>query len=362
MTKKLTILADENIPDLQSFCGNWADITLMPGREISAKHLSNIDILFVRSVTQVNAALLGSSNIRFVASATIGLDHIDKCYLKQQNIGFAYAPGCNANAVVDYVMASIFHHYSNELLQTLKVGIVGYGNVGSRLAKCLQHFDLDYRFYDPLIDPPFLPESQTAKKTLPRVASLDKLLDCDIISLHVPITRTGLHPTYHLINQDILAKLPNGSLMINSSRGPVVDNTQLKNALEQRVDISAVLDVWEGEPNIDLDLYSLCSLATAHIAGYSIEGKRRGTTAIVNAAMDYFAINKNKIVDDQSGYQLQQFTSLAEYRTALESVYQLKQDSDNFKAAFVNSKNKAAAFDHYRKTYPLRSEINYSND
>lgn len=358
MTKKLAILADENIPDLQKFCADWAEITLMPGREISAKHLADIDILFVRSVTQVNAELIGNSNVRFVASATIGLDHIDKAYLKQQNIGFAYAPGCNANAVVDYVMASIFHHYSNEALQTQKIGIVGYGNVGSRLAKCLQHFDLDYRFYDPFIDP--LPLEENPYNS--RVTSLEELLDCDIISLHVPITRNGLHPTYHLINQDNLAKLAKAGLIINSSRGPVVDNTQLKNTLVQGADILAVLDVWEGEPNIDLELYSLCSLATAHIAGYSIEGKRRGTTAIVNAAIDYFAINSDKIVDDQSGYQLKQFNSLTAYRAALESVYQLKQDSENFKAAFVNSKNKAAAFDQYRKAYPLRSEINYSND
>lgn len=358
MTKKLAILADENIPDLQKFCGDWAEITLMPGRGISAEHLANIDILFVRSVTQVNAELIGNSNVRFVASATIGLDHIDKAYLKLQNIGFAYAPGCNANAVVDYVMASIFHHYSNETLQTKKIGIVGYGNVGSRLAKCLRHFGLDYRFYDPFIEPLLLDESSDN----PRVTSLEELLDCDIISLHVPITRNGLHPTYHLINQDNLAKLAKASLIINSSRGPVVDNRQLKNTLVQGADILAVLDVWEGEPNIDLELYSLCSVATAHIAGYSIEGKRRGTTAIVNAAIDYFAINSDKIVDDQSGYQLKQFNSLAAYRAALESVYQLKQDSENFKAALVNSKNKAAAFDQYRKTYPLRSEINYSND
>ena len=351
--KKLSLLADENIPNLAALCASWCDIKTLSGREISASDLTDVDILFVRSVTKVNAALLENSHVKFVGSATIGVDHIDTDYLAGRGIGFAHAPGSNANGVVDYVMSTILDNYDNETLSNITVGVVGHGNVGSRLARCLRHFSIPHAVYDPLFD--------FSATNSPSVQHIEALMSSDVISAHVPLTThlNSQYPTKHLFNTELLTLLKSHCLFINSSRGPVVSNNDLKALLHNRSDITAVLDVWESEPDIDLELFELCQHGTPHIAGYSIDGKHRGISAIVSSALGFFDLPAIKPTKDADLIRLNDLTTLDEYRSALAAVYSPKADAERFKEKLNSGNDVAQVFDAYRKAYPVRREINY---
>lgn len=362
--KKLSLLADENIPNLASLCAEHFDIKTLSGREISAADLDSVDALFVRSVTKVNAELLANSDVKFVGSATIGVDHIDIDYLDSRGIAFAHAPGSNANGVVDYVMSTLLNNYDNTALQNLTVAVVGHGNVGSRLVRCLRHFAINHLVYDPLYafsDASSSYSNNNSNTELSNVATLDALMDSDVISIHVPLTHSidSDYPTYHLFDAAQLAKLAANSLLINSSRGPVVDNDALKALLLQRGDLTSVLDVWETEPLIDLELLALCQSGTPHIAGYSLDGKHRGTRAIATAAFDFFDLPARETGSDGDLVQLSDLDTLDDYRKALSAVYNAKIDSDHFKEKLNSGDDIAQIFDAYRKGYPARREINY---
>ena len=368
---KLSLLADENIPNLRALCADWADITTMSGRDIGASDIAAADVLLVRSVTKVNAELLANSKLQFVGSATIGVDHIDTEYLASRGIGFAHAPGSNANGVVDYVMSVILANYDNAHLKNLTVAIAGHGNVGSRLARCLRHFSIPHIIYDPLFAPSTKTKALTDAPAKHFVESIDDLMASDIISLHVPLTlplTTALtspltagsnYPTYHLFDAHRLSQLAEKALFINSSRGPVVDNAGLKSLLLKRTDLTVALDVWEGEPNIDLPLYGLCNTATPHIAGYSLDGKLRGASAIVSAARNYFNIAALTATENKDLVRLEDIKTLDEYRKTLASIYSAQNESEIFKQKMKGCENSAQIFDAYRKSYPARQEINY---
>jgi erythronate-4-phosphate dehydrogenase len=357
--KKLSILADENIPNLEALCAPWADISCMSGRDIASSDLAGVDVLFVRSVTKVNAELLSNSNLKFVGSATIGVDHIDMDYLASRGIGFAHAPGSNANGVVDYVMSVILDRYNNASLESLTMGVVGHGNVGSRLARCLRHFSINHIIYDPLFSPCMDEFSRTDSPADKFVETIDDIMASDIISLHVPLTLAGNHLTHHLFDDTRLSRLAKNTLFINSSRGPVVNNIALKKLLVERGDLTIALDVWEGEPSIDLELLPLCDTATPHIAGYSLDGKLRGTSAIVSAALHHLNLTPPVAREEKDLKFLTDFKTIDDYRDALSSIYSAKKESELFKQKMRESNKPAASFDAYRKSYPARSEINY---
>ncbi|HAW14495.1 MAG TPA: 4-phosphoerythronate dehydrogenase [Cellvibrionales bacterium] len=357
--KKLSLLADENIPNLQALCADWANITTMSGRDISASDLASVDVLLVRSVTKVNAELLANSNVKFVGSATIGVDHIDTEYLASRDIGFAHAPGSNANGVVDYVMSVILDQYDNTQLENLMVAVIGHGNVGGRLARCLRHFSIPHIIYDPLFTPSKKIKPITDASADDFVETLDELMGSEIISLHVPLTSGDSHPTFHLFDTHRLSRLVENGLFINSSRGPVVDNAALKSLLLQRNDLTVALDVWEGEPSIDLELYALCDTATPHIAGYSLDGKLRGTSAIVSAAINYFNLAAVTVAENKDLVMLNDIKTLDEYRTILSPIYNANNETVIFKRRMKGCTDSAQVFDAYRKSYPARREINY---
>jgi len=357
--KKLSILADENIPNLKVLCADWANITTKLGRDISSSDLIGIDILFVRSVTKVNAELLAKADLKFVGSATIGVDHIDTDYLASQGIGFAHAPGSNANGVVDYVMSVILDHYDNASLENLTVGVLGHGNVGSRLARCLEHLSINHVIYDPLFSPSKKTKPPTDSPAHKFLDSVDDLMTSDIISAHVPLTSGVEDSTHHIFDSARLSQLVNNALFINSSRGPVVDNVALKQLLLERSDLTVALDVWEGEPSIDLELYNLCDTATPHIAGYSLDGKLRGTEAIVTAALDYLNLESTLPSKNTALVILEDLKTIDDYREALSLTYSAKKETELFKRKISESNNIAQTFDAYRKSYPARKEINY---
>lgn len=272
----MIIVADENIPRVQEALGQFGEVRLRSGRSICRDDLADADVLIVRSITNVNRDLLEGTPVRFVGTATNGIDHVDLGYLNRSGIGFASAIGGNATAVAEYVVAGLLELRERGVLrlagQTL--GIIGVGNVGERLAVRARALGLRTVEYDPpraAIDPEF------------RSAHFDELFDCDIISLHVPLVVEDDYPTHRLVDAPFLQRLRRGCVLVNSSRGSVVDSDALVAALHSGVVGAALLDVWEGEPAVPRDLIEAAAIATPHIAAYSYDAKLRGTEMMADA-------------------------------------------------------------------------------
>jgi len=356
----MLIVADENIPLLESFFTDIGEIRRVAGRHMTADDVRDADVLLVRSVTPVGPELLEGSRVRFVGTATIGTDHVDVDWLKEQGIGFSAAPGCNANSVVEYVLSVLSLHAERCGLadgNELSVGIVGVGNVGGCLARRLQRLGFKVLLCDP-------PRAEAEGAEGPEFASLEEVLKCDVISLHTPLTREGSHPTYHMLDESRLSQLISNQLLINSGRGEVIDNQALKARLTQDNAPSVALDVWENEPGIDPELVDAVWLATPHIAGYSLEGKVRGTEMIYQALSHYLGLPVRK----KAGQYLPEpplskltFTATADeqkaLRTALRVCYDPRTDDVKLRLAMRgNADERAEAFDALRRDYPVRRE------
>lgn len=267
----MKIVADANIIHVQQLYQQYGELVLKSGRDISNDDLRDAQVLIVRSITAVNEALLIGSNIKLVLTATSGTDHLDLDYLRREGIAVQDAAGSNANAVVEYCLAALAELIVNcrFSLHQKRVGIVGFGHVGSRLYKALSILGIECVVCDPFVEK----MSAQSAAELPTFCSLEEALSCEIISLHTPLTRGGDHDTYHLINRESLKLIHPGSLLINASRGAVVDGVALYERLRDQKDLLCVLDVWENEPNISQGLLSFITIATPHIAGYSVEAK-----------------------------------------------------------------------------------------
>jgi len=267
-------IADDNLADLTGTFGACLEVRPLPGRAIGPDDLGEAEVLLVRSVTRVDEALLGRSRVRFVGTATIGTDHLDTDWLDAAGITWAHAPGCNADAAAQYALAHLFlaARRLGRDWRALRVGLLGHGNVGSRLRRLLDALGL----VTVVRDPPM-----AAAGVLPERA-LEDVLACDVVSLHVPLTHGGAWPTAGLIDAAALARLPQGALLVNTARGGVVDGEALDDALAAER-IHAALDVWPNEPRIDPRLLAATTTASPHVAGYSVEGKHRGTRQIFEA-------------------------------------------------------------------------------
>jgi len=253
----LAIVADENIPQVESYFSSLGSVTRVDGRLLTNDQLRDADILLVRSVTDVNEALLAGTRVRFVATATIGTDHLDIDYLDNNGIGWASAPGCNADSVVDFVISAIcrMEGLLKWLLADGVVGIIGLGNVGSRLYRRLDELGISCLGYDPLIK----------QDRYPILSDLDSVLAADVICLHAPLTIDGNHPSYHLLNAQRLGSLRSGTVIISAGRGAVVDTAALQAMLGERNDIGTVLDGWENEPNINIEFMKHVGLVWPHL-------------------------------------------------------------------------------------------------
>ncbi|MBX7272398.1 MULTISPECIES: 4-phosphoerythronate dehydrogenase PdxB [Stutzerimonas stutzeri subgroup] len=352
------ILADENIPLVDEFFAGFGEIRRMPGRSINRAALENVDVLLVRSVTRVDREMLEGSAVRFVGTCTIGTDHLDLDYFEQAGIEWASAPGCNARGVVDYVLGSLLalSEVRGEALARRRFGVVGAGEVGGRLLEVLRGLGWDVRVCDP---PRQVREAGD-------FVSLDEILaECDVISLHTPLTLGGDWPTFHLFDQARLSRLRPGTWLINASRGAVVDNAALRDLLLQRPDLEAVLDVWEGEPQVDVALAGLCRIATPHIAGYSLDGKLRGTAQIYAALCAARGVEPAiELAQLMPGPALTElaFASSAEpaemLATLCRAVYDPRRDDADFRRSLLGDEaQRRAGFDLLRKQYPPRREI-----
>ena len=281
----MRIVADTNIPFVHEAFGPLGDVRLVSGREITASAVREADALLVRSVTPVNAALLDNSAVKFVATATIGTDHIDHEYLSARSIGFASAQGSNANSVAEYIVAATLEVARRQdfRLRDKTLGVIGVGSVGSRVVRNAQALGMRVLQTDP-------PRQRNEK--LSHFVPLERLVaEADIITLHVPLTREGADATFHLFDKDKLARLAlHKPILVNTSRGATVDNKALLKAIDGEWVRGVVLDVWENEPSISPELLDVVDVGTPHIAGYSFDGKVNGTQMIYRAWCDFFGV------------------------------------------------------------------------
>ena len=350
----MKIVADENIPLVRRFFSEFADVVELPGREITSNDLQDADILIVRSITQVNESLLNGTPVRFVGSCTIGMDHIDTTYLDKRKIRYTNAPGCNANSVVEYLLSclSILTETHDIHWDRLSVGIIGYGNVGSLLAKRLRKLGIHYLAHDPLLDNADL-------------VSFEEVLDCDVITLHVPLTTDTDFPTYHLFDAHVLRKLRSDQVLINASRGAVIDNKALLDALKQEDSFTAILDVWEGEPSINVELAKKVFIGTPHIAGYSLDGKVAGTEMVYRSlcqVMGFPARHSAGQFLEEPSLSKMSFTSSADLdwsiHTAIRACFDVRHDHSLLQRSLkLPAEQRSAAFDFFRKNYRCRREF-----
>ncbi|MBA1427294.1 MULTISPECIES: 4-phosphoerythronate dehydrogenase PdxB [Pseudomonas fluorescens group] len=354
----MLIVADENIPLLDAFFQGFGEIRRVPGRSIDRATVEQADVLLVRSVTNVNRALLEGTKVGFVGTCTIGTDHLDLDYFRQAGIQWSSAPGCNARGVVDYVLGSLqtLAEIEGADLTRRTYGIVGAGEVGGRLVQVLKGLGWNVLVCDP---PRQIAEDGD-------YVSLQQIIEqCDVISLHTPLIKSGNGATWHLFDRQRLSQLKPGAWLINASRGAVVDNAALREVLLEREDLQAVLDVWEGEPQVDADLADLCVLATPHIAGYSLDGKQRGTAQIYQAFCAHLGQEPGIHLSDllpQPWLAEVQLNASSDPAWALatlcRSVYDPRRDDADLRRSLAGTvEEQRTAFDLLRKHYPERREI-----
>tara|TARA_B110000240_G_scaffold193350_1_gene239061 strand:- start:32 stop:1159 length:1128 start_codon:yes stop_codon:yes gene_type:complete len=350
----MKIYYEDSMPYAAEFFSELGECEVFSHKTINADMLTDADVLLVRSTTKVNEQLLANNKqVQFVATATAGTDHIDKKYLASQDIPFICAGGCNAVAVAEYVLSAMLV-MSKRLkwqLADKTVGIVGAGHVGSALSRILSVLGIKHK----LCDPP-LADSGDSRTFV----CMNDIMQCDVITLHVPWVNDGPYPTQDLFDKTRLASLKDDQLLINACRGEVINNQAALELLEQGQLLNLVLDVWENEPSINLDLIPHTALATAHIAGHTIEGKARGTEMLYLALCKHLGIQANKKLSDYlpkadpCSIQIsekQDFWQIL-HQLAL-NVYNIETDDQYFRA----NMHGAEQFRYIRKHYPIRREF-----
>lgn len=345
----MKIVADDKIPFLKGVLEPYADVIYIPGDRISNASLASADALLTRSITSCNEPLLNNTPVRFIGTATIGDDHFDKNYLDAQGIQWSTAKGCNADAVTQYIIAALLS-MAEKLKITLAdstLGIIGVGSIGSRVKRAAEVLGMQVLCNDP---PRERSEGPDAFIPLSEIQ-----LASDFLSLHVPLTFEGVDKTFQLVDKLFLNGFAKSIVMINTSRGGVVDPEALMPSICESKTRGMVLDVWENEPNVDADLVSRADIATPHIAGYSLEGKAMGTAMTIRALSRFFNLGldswypevemlRSELEFDCAGLTDQQVLS-----RVIQRVYPIQEDSDLLK-------NSPAGFEDLRRNYTFRRE------
>ena len=350
----MKILCDIALPNSVEVFSQYGEVALKNGRQINADDLVDVDVLIIRSITKVNEDLLSKANkLKFVGTATAGMDHIDTALLDKKGIAYSNAQGSNCESVGDYILSVllVLAEKYNLSFEGKSIGIVGCGFVGSQVYNKAKALGLTIVKNDP-------PRFKAGDKTCS--ATLDEALACDIVTLHVPLIQDGEYKTLHLIDEQNLLKLKPNAIFINASRGNVVDNEALSEFLEKHPDVKVWLDVFEGEPQINCKkLLSQVDGATAHIAGYSYESKRRANVMLANTLAHVLKLEEPK------AYQMPkpeiESTTLGKVenldldliRRLVFSVYDVRRDSLMFKNCFKDAKS----FDAMRSNYRERREL-----
>jgi erythronate-4-phosphate dehydrogenase len=281
----IKIVADDKIPFLRGALDSFADMVYLPGKDITNDIIKNADALLIRTRTKCTESMLKGSNVRFIGTATIGYDHIDTQYCDINHIKWTNAPGCNSSSVAQYIIAALLK-ISYEFRFELKdktLGIIGVGNVGSKVEKAARAIGMNVLLNDP---------PRARREGDNNFHSLSTILhQSDIITAHVPLNIVGEDCTFHFINEKNFKKVNEGAWFLNSSRGEIAETSSLKTAIMSGRLAGIVLDVWENEPDIDLELMGKAFLATPHIAGYSSDGKANGTAMVVDSLCKHFNLS-----------------------------------------------------------------------
>lgn len=352
----MIIVADENIAHARDAFGQFGEVRLIAGRAIAREHLAEADALVVRSITQVTPALLEGTPVRFVGTATIGTDHIDFKYLGKRGIAFADAAGAGARSVAEYIVAALLTLRERGTLTIAgsRLGIIGVGAIGGKTAAFARALGMEVIEYDPpraAAEPGFLS------------APLEALFECDVIVPAVPLTEGGTHPTHHMVDGTFLARVKPGATLLNTSRGGIVDSEALIHGLRVGRLRDAVLDVWEGEPEVPTALLEGCALTTPHIAGYSQDGKLKGTEMMADGLARYCG-QPNKwsvrtaLRAEAGRLDLSGMAPLDALRTAARAAYDIEADSLALRQTFaLSGEDRRKQFDLLRKNYRVRREF-----
>ncbi len=356
----MRILADENIPFAKQVFSLCGETKTVHGRNISSFLLNGFDALIVRSITPVNEQLLAGSSIKFVGTATTGTDHIDHDWLKKENIPFADAAGSNSISVAEFIMALIIRHAveSGFSLHKKSIGIVGVGRIGTIVSRMANSLGMKVLKNDPPLE---------KAGTEGDWKTLEDLFDCDFLTFHTPLTKTGSDPTFHLINEKNLSSINPKTFLINSARGPVIDNVALLKSMQKKQPEKVALDVWENEPHINFGLLKHTYHATPHIAGYSYDGKINGTIMMYNALCRVFQIPvstepekwKPKIEDNLITLENKGKKDEEVLLTAITSAYDFEADHQKMMviSQLKTDEERGTLFDKLRKEYPQRREF-----
>ena len=354
MSNKFKIAADNKIPFLRGVLEPYADIEYLNPADITHNAVRDKDALIIRTRTHCNSELLEGTNVKFIATATIGFDHIDIEYCKEKNIKWINAPGCNSYSVQQYIASALLTlgHKRNLNLSELTIGIVGVGNVGSKIDRLAKIIGMNVLLNDP---------PRARKEGDEKFVTLDQLIEkSDIITFHVPLIKNGIDKTYHMADEDFFKSFTNRKIIINTSRGQVVETNSLKDAFKKKNVDAAVLDVWENEPDIDLELLDMVDIATPHIAGYSADGKANGTSVCVQNIASFFDLdinenwypeelpvpqNPDEIIIDCGNLSDQEI-----FYKAFISSYEIMNDNDNLRKS-------VGTFEKQRGNYPVRREF-----
>ena len=361
----MLIFADENIPFVRDAFRTFGEVVTFAGREITREKIKDGDILLVRTVTGVNRELLEGTKIKFVATATIGIDHIDTAYLKKNGIGFSNAQGSNANSVSEYVMTALLC-LANRMgfqLSQKSLAVIGVGNVGSRVVEMAKGLGMDVLENDP----PLAMETREV-----RFKKIEDVIKSDIITFHVPLSYKGKDATFHMVDEKLLSQLKKGAILINTSRGGVVETKALYEAIKKRNLLASVIDVWENEPGIDMELLREVSIATPHIAGYSFDGKVNGTRMIYNACAEFFKLKpgwRMESVMPEAPVGELKIETRGTHRMAsprdegmlwdtIRKLYDIERDDKSIRKMLnLRGEERGHYFDRLRKEYPIRREF-----
>jgi len=358
MNKQRNIVAGENIPYLKEAFEGLGNLSILPGRAITAANLQDTHILLIRSITQVDEALLQGTPIEFVGSASAGTDHMDIAYLQSHNIGYASASGSNANSVAEYVIAALLSlgKEHNFALEGKTIGIVGVGNIG----KLVKHKAEALGMRPVLNDPPLEKTGQIDHR------SLEETLNCDVVTLHTPLTTDGPCPTYHLLNERTFRWLKPSAIFINAARGEIVNTQALRDAIAHKRIGHTIIDVWEQEPDIHWNLFQAVTLGTPHIAGHSLDGKANGTFMLHTALCNHLGITPTwhpvqslpppPVPSIKTTSHTQPLQN--EIQKIIATIYDIDADYHEMqKLLTISPTERPIRFDALRKNYPIRREF-----
>lgn len=351
MSATLNIVADQQITLAAEVFEQFGQLRLVNGRDINSTLLQDAHILLVRSVTPINADLLTGTPVQFVGSATAGIDHVDVSYLQEHDIEFAFAPGSNARSVAEYVLSSLLQLAQQDGLELTgkTIGIIGVGEVGSRVRALLEKIGMRCL----LNDPPRAEHDDSEAWS-----SLQALAEADIITCHVPLTHGVMHATQSLIDRQFLQSLKPDVILINTARGDIMNEADLVDFTRTHPDARLVLDVWSNEPDINVELQQQAAIATAHIAGYSYDGKLRATRQLAQALQAHLHEDLPAFREAGPGRTVRLKGEHDAVFEAVMAAYDVSMDSAKLKQVMqLAAPERGPGFDNLRKQYPIRREF-----